>query len=151
MPTTYCSLHYHVVFSTKDRYPLITKDWRDNLHAYLGGIVKNLKAVPLAVGGIDDHVHLLMGLRATHTVASVMREVKGGSSEWIHKTVGKLSFVWQPGYFGPLWVAMRPCGAPTIFQSLPVAARYALATGYLLTHLRCSLKDFRLREPFEPG
>jgi putative transposase len=100
MPATYCSLHYHATFSTKDRHPLITKDWRDNLHAYLGGIVKSLDGVPLAVGGIEDHVHLLVGLRATHTVAGVMREVKGGSSEWAHVTAGKKSFGWQPGYFG---------------------------------------------------
>jgi hypothetical protein len=46
MPATYCKLHYHAIFSTKDRYPLITKDWRDNLHAYRGGIVKNLGSVP---------------------------------------------------------------------------------------------------------
>ena len=44
MPATYCSLHYHAVFSTKDRYPLITKDWRDNLHAYIGGVVKTSAA-----------------------------------------------------------------------------------------------------------
>jgi putative transposase len=100
MPATYCSLHYHAVFSTKDRYPLITKDWQDNLHAYLGGITRNLGVVPLAVGGIEDHVHLLAGLRATHTVAGILREVKGGSSEWVHTTVGKKGFAWQPGYFG---------------------------------------------------
>jgi REP-associated tyrosine transposase len=100
VPTTYCSLHYHATFSTKDRYPLITKDWRGNLHAYLGGIVKNLDGVPLAIGGVEDHVHLLVGLRATHAVAGVMREVKGGSSEWVHSTLGKKSFSWQPGYFG---------------------------------------------------
>ncbi|HWN08057.1 MAG TPA: IS200/IS605 family transposase [Pyrinomonadaceae bacterium] len=100
MPSTYCSLHYHAVFSTKDRYPLITPDWRNNLHAYLGGIVRNLNGVSLAVGGVVDHVHMLMGLRATHNLSGVMREVKGGSSEWIHNTVGKRSFVWQPGYFG---------------------------------------------------
>ncbi len=64
MPATYCSLHYHVVFSTKDRYPTITKDWCDNLHAYLGGIVKNLGGVPLAIGGIEDHARVLMGLCA---------------------------------------------------------------------------------------
>jgi REP element-mobilizing transposase RayT len=46
MPATYCSLHFHVVFSTKDRYPAITSDWRDNLHAYLGGIIKNWAACP---------------------------------------------------------------------------------------------------------
>ena len=100
MPATYCSLHYHAVFSTKDRYPLITRDWRDNLHAYLGGIVKNLGGVPLAIGGIEDHAHVLMGLRATHAVANVMRELKSGSSDWAHTTVGKRSFSWQPDYFG---------------------------------------------------
>jgi putative transposase len=100
MPATYCSLHYHATFSTKDRYPLITKDWRESLHAYLGGIVKNLSGIPLAIGGIEDHVHVLMGLRATHAIADVMREVKGGSSEWAHAVVGKKSFAWQPGYFG---------------------------------------------------
>src|SRR6266571_4546573 len=86
MPATYCSLHYHAVFSTKDRYPTITKDWRENLHAYMGGI--------------EDHAHLLLGLRATHAIANMMRDVKSGSSDWAHATVGKKSFGWQPGYFG---------------------------------------------------
>jgi REP element-mobilizing transposase RayT len=72
---------------------MITRDWRDNLHAYLGG-------VPLAIGGIEDHAHLLIGLRSTHAIANVMRDVKAGSSEWVHDTVGKRLFGWQPGYFG---------------------------------------------------
>jgi REP-associated tyrosine transposase len=100
MPATYCSLHYHVTFSTKDRYPMITKDWRWNLHAYLGGIVRTLGGVPIAVGGIEDHVHALIGLCAAHSHADIMRELKGGSSEWVHATVGKKHFTWQPGYFG---------------------------------------------------
>ena len=92
MPTTYCCLHYHVTFSTRDRYPSITSDWRNNLHAYLGGIVKNLGGVPVAIGGIEDHVHILMGLRATQRLDYVMRDIKSGSSEWIHTTVGKNNF-----------------------------------------------------------
>ena len=100
MPATYCSLHYHAVFSTKDRDPLITTDWRNNLHAYLGGIVNNLGGIPVAIGGTDDHAHILMGLRATHRLDYVMRDLKSGSSEWVHKTVGKRNFNWQPGYFG---------------------------------------------------
>jgi putative transposase len=99
MPATYVSLHYHAVFSTKDRYPLITKDWRNNLHAYIGGIVKNLGGVPVEIGGTADHVHVLIGLRATHRLDYAMRDLKGGSSEWVHHTLGKNSFVWQPGYF----------------------------------------------------
>ncbi|HLN99609.1 MAG TPA: IS200/IS605 family transposase [Pyrinomonadaceae bacterium] len=100
MPATYCSLHYHATFSTKDRYPLITSEWREQLHAYLGGILKNLNGIPLAIGGVEDHVHMLMGLRATHAVAVILREVKGGSSEWVHSKIGKRSFSWQPGYCG---------------------------------------------------
>jgi len=79
---------------------MITRDWRENLHAYLGGIVKTLGGVPIAIGGIEDHAHVLMGLRATQAIANVMREVKSGSSEWVHETIGKRSFSWQPGYFG---------------------------------------------------
>lgn len=99
MPATYCSLHYHAVFSTKDRSLTITRDWRDNLHAYLGGIIKNLGGVPIAIGGIEDHAHILMGSSATQAIANVMREVKSGSSEWVHTRIGKKSFGWQPGYF----------------------------------------------------
>jgi REP element-mobilizing transposase RayT len=89
-----------VVFSTKDRYPAITNDWRDALHAYLGRIVKSLGGLPLAIGGIEDHAHILIGLRTTHRLDYVMRDVKSGSSEWVHGTVGKRTFGWQPGYFG---------------------------------------------------
>ena len=100
MPATYCSLHYHAVFSTKERYPLITTDWRNDLHAYIGGIVRNLGGVPVTIGGTEDHAHILIGLRATHRLDYVMRDLKSGSSEWVHLTVGKRSFSWQPGYFG---------------------------------------------------
>ena len=99
MPATYCSLHYHLIFSTKERLPMLSKDWRGAMHTYLGGIVKNLNGVPLAVGGLEDHVHLLVGLRATHCLSDFMRELKSGSSEWAHATAGK-KFAWQPGYAG---------------------------------------------------
>lgn len=98
MPSTHTTLHYHLVFSTKDRLPLITDDWRDNLHAYLGGIIKNLGGVPLAIGGIQDHAHLLVGLKPTHRMADVLRDIKQGSSEWAHVSLGKKQFAWQSGY-----------------------------------------------------
>jgi putative transposase len=100
MPSTHLSLHYHLVFSTKDRIPMITKDWRNYLHAYLGGITRKLRGVPLAIGGIQDHVHLLIGPRATHRLDYVLRDLKSGASLWAHETVGKRSFDWQPGYGG---------------------------------------------------
>ena len=100
MPSTHLSLHYHVVFSTKNRLPMIRRDWRDDLHAYLGGIVNTLKGVPLAIGGIEDHVHMLFGLRATHRLDYVMRDIKSGSSSWVHEQVARKEFDWQDGYFG---------------------------------------------------
>ena len=100
MPSTHLSLHYHLIFSTKNRLPLISKDWRANLHAYLGGIVKGINGVPLAIGGIEDHAHLLIGLRATHRLDYVLRDIKADSSGWVHKTVGQRKFEWQSGYLG---------------------------------------------------
>jgi putative transposase len=65
MPSTHLSLHYHVVFSTKNREPRIAAERRDQLHAYLGGVARKSGCVPEAVGGVSDHVHLLLGLNAT--------------------------------------------------------------------------------------
>ena len=98
MPSTHLSLHYHLVFSTKDRRPLIVPEWRERLHAYLGGILNGMNAVPQAIGGVADHVHLLVGLKATHCLADVMRDLKRGSSEWVHDTVQDPAFAWQEGY-----------------------------------------------------
>ena len=98
MPSTHLSLHYHVVFSTKDRVPSIATAWRERLHAYLGGVVRNVNGVPEAMGGIADHVHLLIGLRATACLADVVRDVKAVSSRWVHEEIGERSFAWQEGY-----------------------------------------------------
>jgi len=98
MPSTYLSLHYHLIFSTKERRQLIVTSWRDRIHAYLGGTVRTLGGVPEAVGGTADHVHLLVGLRATHCLADVLREIKRSSSQWVHETVGVTEFSWQEGY-----------------------------------------------------
>jgi len=100
MPSTHLSLHYHIVFSTKNRLPMIRTEWRNDLHSYLGGIVKTMNGVPLAVGGIEDHVHMLIGLRSTHRLDYVVRDIKSGSSEWVHNHPGRKSFGWQDGYFG---------------------------------------------------
>ena len=97
MPSTHTSLHFHLVFSTKDRLPWIADEWRERLHAYLGGIVKGMGAVPLAVGGINDHVHLLVGLKATHRLDYFLRDLKADSSVWIHQELTKI-FEWQKGY-----------------------------------------------------
>ena len=98
MSSTYFSLHYHIVFSTKDRKPTIDVEWRERLHEYLAGSVQGLGGVPEAVGGIDDHVHLLVSLRPTHCLSDFMRELKKAASIWVHDDVGDKSFEWQIGY-----------------------------------------------------
>jgi putative transposase len=98
MSSTHLSLHYHSVFGTKNHEPLIASAWRDRLHGYLGGVIRTLNGVPEAVGGVADHVHLLIGLRATHTLADVLRETKSVSSAWVHEDIGVGSFAWQEGY-----------------------------------------------------
>ena len=98
MPSTHLSLHYHVVFSTKARAPVIAAAWRERLHAYLGGVVRNVEGVPEAIGGVTDHVHLLIGLRATAYLADVVRDVKAVSSRWVHEEIGDRTFAWQEGY-----------------------------------------------------
>jgi REP element-mobilizing transposase RayT len=95
---THLNLHYHLIFSTKNRDPFIGEAWRGRLHAFLGGTVRNLGGTPEAVGGTGDHVHLSVGLRANHTLADVLRDIKSASSHWVHKTVGARGFAWQDGY-----------------------------------------------------
>ncbi len=96
MASTYLSLNVHVVFATKGRKPTIDPAWRRDLHAYIGGTVRGLGAVPIAVGGVADHVHLLAGFRATQCVADVVREIKKASSVWAADQSS--GFAWQVGY-----------------------------------------------------
>jgi putative transposase len=117
MPSTHLSLHYHVVFSTKDRHSWIESGWREDLHRYLGGCVKTLEGVPIEIGGVSDHVHMLLGLRAAHCLADVMREIKTASSRWIHEELRVSRFGWQEGY-----------GAFTVSRSNVQAVRQYIAT-----------------------
>ena len=98
MPNTYLSLHYHLIFSTKRREPTIDAAWRNRLHEYLGGTINGLGGVAEEVGGVADHVHLLVGLKATHCLADVLRELKKASSAWVHETLAAPTFAWQEGY-----------------------------------------------------
>jgi len=98
MASTHLSLHYHIIFSTKDRAPIIAPAWRDRLHAYMGGVIRNLDGVPEAIGGVVDHVHLLIGLRASARLSDVVRDLKSVSSRWVHDEVGDRGFCWQEGY-----------------------------------------------------
>jgi REP element-mobilizing transposase RayT len=98
MASTYLSLHYHLVFATKNREAVIAPEWRSRLHEYLGGTISGLGGVSQRVGGVADHVHLLVGLKATHCLADILRELKKASSAWVHEKIGLRNFAWQEGY-----------------------------------------------------
>ena len=95
--STYHSLHYHWVCSTKERHPWITPEWRPRFHEYIGGTVRGLDGTPLAIGGVEDHVHLLVGLKTTHCLADFSRELKKATSVWAAQN-GTREFCWQEGY-----------------------------------------------------
>ena len=96
--STYLDLRIHIIFATKHRQPLIHAEWRERLHGYLGGTLNGLGAAPLAIGGTEDHVHLLVALRGNHSVADLVRETKKASTTWTRQEMGVRSFTWQEGY-----------------------------------------------------
>ena len=110
MPSTHLSLHFHIVFSTKDRQPFIADTWRARLHEYLGGLIRAADGIPEAIGGTTDHVHLLVGLKATHVLSEFVQDIKQTSSRWIHDTIGVKAFAWQPDY-GAFTVSVSNCDA----------------------------------------
>lgn len=99
MANTYTALHYHLVFSTKHRYPWITVEFEDRIWAYLGGIARKHNLQAFQVGGVDDHMHVLLRTPPTMAVSKAVQLIKGGSSKWIHDTFPQLQiFAWQDGY-----------------------------------------------------
>ncbi|NNE98323.1 MAG: IS200/IS605 family transposase [Pyrinomonadaceae bacterium] len=97
MPHTYSNLLTHIVFSTKERRHLLTKEINSELYAYLGGLVKELNGKPVSINGVSDHVHMLIILPPTVNISDAMRFVKTNSSKWVSKRFG-VPFAWQTGY-----------------------------------------------------
>jgi REP element-mobilizing transposase RayT len=96
---SYVSSHFHCVFSTKERRKLITPALQERLWPFLGGIARQNQMKAIAIGGVEDHVHLLLSLPSTMPVAKAMQLVKGGSSKWIHETFpNQRLFAWQEKY-----------------------------------------------------
>jgi putative transposase len=96
---SYISSYFHVVFSTKERRPVITPQLAERLWPYLGGIARENSFSALQVGGVEDHIHVLLSLPATINIAKAVQLIKGGSSKWIHDTFpGHAAFGWQEKY-----------------------------------------------------
>lgn len=99
MANTYTCLHYHIVFSTKNRHRWLTRDVEQRVWEYLGGIARENGMKALQVGGIDDHVHVVLGAPASLAVSKAVQLLKGGSSKWMHETFPSLKeFARQDGY-----------------------------------------------------
>lgn len=100
MPQSLSSVYLHLVFSTKDRMPLLNDPvLRGELHAYLGGISKQLDCPPIIVGGVEDHVHIFARMGRGISQSDWVKEVKRVSSAWIKTRVPEMGkFSWQAGY-----------------------------------------------------
>jgi putative transposase len=115
MANTYTSLHYHIIFSTKNRVRCINAEIEQRVWAYLGGVARKHGMSALQVGGFEDHVHVLVMTPPTLSPSQIAQFLKGDSSKWIHGEFQAMrDFAWQDGY-----------GAFTVSKSnLPEVIRY---------------------------
>jgi REP element-mobilizing transposase RayT len=96
MSHSYSSNRVHVIFSTKERKKCLSDDFQPKLWAYMAGIAHNQGFEAMVIGGVRDHVHALLVLPPTLTLAKAVQFLKGSSSKWINETTGE--FAWQEGY-----------------------------------------------------
>ena len=99
MSDSYTNLLYHIIFSTKDRRPLITDVYQSRLYDYIGGTLRGLNGISLELNGTEDHIHLLAKLRPDTALSDVVRDLKANASGWMHAVFPELkNFSWQRGY-----------------------------------------------------
>lgn len=99
MPNTYTQIHIHFVFAVKHRNAVINDSWKEELCKYIAGIIRNNEHKLIAIGGMPDHIHILIGVRPSQSISDLMQDVKGNSSKWINeKRFLKTKFEWQEGY-----------------------------------------------------
>ncbi|HTL59087.1 MAG TPA: IS200/IS605 family transposase [Candidatus Limnocylindrales bacterium] len=96
---SYISSHFHCVFSTKERRPLIPPSLSERLWPFMGGIARTNNMKAIEIGGMPDHVHMLLSLPPTLSIAKALQLIKGGSSKWVHETFPEHRlFAWQVKY-----------------------------------------------------
>lgn len=98
MPSTWSQVLLHIVFSTKDRKSLIEAVDADDLYGFIGGIVRDEGGTLLAIGGMPDHVHMLVRWGTDKSISELTRDVKTRSSRWMRQSRGVKPFAWQVGY-----------------------------------------------------
>lgn len=99
MANTYTQIHIHFVFAVKFRQAIICDEWKAELYKYIAGIIKNNNHKLLAINGVSDHIHILIGIRPAQSISELMKNIKQDSSKWINKNrFLKSHFEWQEGY-----------------------------------------------------
>ena len=129
MAGTYTELLYHLIFSTRQREPLISPRLQPDLYAYIGGIVRGQGGVLLDVGGMPDHVHLVLRIKPDISVSEIVRLVKANSSKWVNEQPGQSGrFAWQSGLRSlqcePLPV-VRGCATTCGRKRITIARRHS--------------------------
>jgi REP element-mobilizing transposase RayT len=115
VPQSLASVYLHIVFSTKNREPFITPELAPRLYPYLGGIALGNDTRLLDVGGMPDHVHLLLSFGREVTIADTVKALKGSSSRWVNDTFQTgPAFGWQAGY-GAFSVGYPELGTVTTY------------------------------------
>lgn len=99
MPQSFVCFYVHLIFSTKNREPLIEESWAQRLYDYVGGIAQKQGSVLVGAGGMPDHIHLLVSLSKQLSIADQVRDLKANSSGWVHANLPEFRhFAWQSGY-----------------------------------------------------
>ena len=112
MANTFTSLRYHIVYSTKHRRNWIRPEIESRVWSYLGGIARENEMKALLIGGIDNHVHMLLAIPPKISVSAAVKLIKGGSSRWMNETISGLAgFGWQDGYGA---FSLSKSGVPSI-------------------------------------
>jgi REP element-mobilizing transposase RayT len=97
--STFTKLTYHIVFGTKYRKPIIHEEFKPKLYAYIGGIIRSQDSHLIEIGGIEDHIHLLVNFNPKNAVSDLIRDIKANSSKWSNETITRPSrFEWQKGF-----------------------------------------------------
>jgi putative transposase len=97
--STFTAIAYHIVFSTKNRVPVLEREGRPDLFPYIWGIIQNRRGHLYRINGVEDHLHLLTSLHPTVCLADFVKEIKTGSAKWIkEKPVFRGFSHWQEGY-----------------------------------------------------
>ena len=99
MPNTYTKLYIHIIFSVKNREPLINPSFEQELHKYITGIIKNREQKLIAINGTSNHIHLLIGLKPEMAISNLVRDIKVNSTNFINdRKLSKTKFGWQTGF-----------------------------------------------------